>query len=133
MPASGEETAIRAKITFMLRGVLAFVFFITLILFPAQSGLCQPRNASVRVVTNPCNDTIQFELTTSTTGVTIFSLLTPTLNADDPKVVASPLAHPTLLNPKEPAQAEVDPPPRPLIPSNLLSNLKHLPAISGLA
>lgn len=114
MTVSDEEIAIRAKITLMLRGILVFVFFITLILFPAQSGLCQPKNAPVRVVTNPCNDTIQFELTTSTTGTAVFSLLAPTLNTDDPEVVASPLAHPPLLNPQEPVQAKIDPPPRPV-------------------
>lgn len=96
----------------MFRALQVFIILVTLVLFPARSWLCQPANTAIRVVTSPCDDTINIELAVSTISVNTFSLLAPALTALDPNVGISALAYLPLLNPEEPVQLEADPPPR---------------------
>ena len=96
----------------MFRVLLVFIILVTLVLFPARSWLCQPANTAIRVVTSPCDDTLSIELASSAISLNTFSLLTPALMAIGPNVGISALAYLPLLNPEEPVQFEVDPPPR---------------------
>ena len=102
----------------MLRVLLVFIILVTLVLFPARSWLCQSTDTAIRVVISPCDDTVNIEVITSATGINVFSLLAPTLDAVGLNVVVSTLAHLPLLNPQQPVQPQEDPPPRrtPLLP-----------------